>query len=287
MAGVQSTEYRRDRISTALINRHLFTISVSASLPNRFSRTGVSIGNMRGRSILALIMALSGGLLATNAEPQQQVFVLANDVSFTILPSSRSYKIGERIEFVYRIRNISHAALFVPSRVRRVECPAITPPYVWAGLEDISGKHYLPGYGGSCLVGPTKMGVRERMQKEAVLLKPGEVFQNSFQLETSMFVGKLMPGEYRLEATLYGWRDKDFNRDERAALSAFGHPFLISEVLSGLLSLYRGCAQNPTESQNALWPGCDSYGKVSSANRCHERVTSVTCLSSKAGRGRR
>ena len=184
---------------------------------------------MTSRSIFALIVALIGCLLTANAEAQQQVFVLANDVSFTILPSRSLYKIGETIEFVYRIRNISHAAIFVPARVWSVQCPAITPPYVWAGLEDISGKHYMPGYGGDCL-GPNKMDVRERMQKDGVLLKSGEVFQNSFQLETNMFVGKLMPGEYRLEATLYGWRDKEFTRDERAALNAFGHPFLIGEV---------------------------------------------------------
>ena len=184
---------------------------------------------MKNRTIFAVIIALIGCLLTTYAEAQQQVFVLANDVSFTISPSHSSYKIGEPIEFVYRIRNISHAALFVPDRVRSVECPAITPPFVWAGLEDSSGKHYMPGYGGDCL-GPTKMDVRERMQKDAVLLKPGEVFQNSFQLETSMFVGRLMPGEYRLEATLYGWRDKEFTPEQRAALNAFGHPFLVGEV---------------------------------------------------------
>ncbi len=184
---------------------------------------------MGSRCISALILALVGCLFATSAEAQQQVFVLANDVSFTVLPSRRSYKIGEPIEFVYRIRNISHAALFVPGRVWSVQCPAITPPYVWAGLEDISGKHYMPGYAGSCL-GPTKMDVRERMRKDSVLLKPGEVFQNSFQLETNMFVGRLMPGEYRLEVTLYGWRDHDFTQLERSALLQFGHPFLIGEV---------------------------------------------------------
>jgi hypothetical protein len=40
------------------------------------------------------------------------------------------------------------------------------------------------------------------MRKASVLLKPGEVFQNSFQLETTMFRATLMPGDYRLEATL-------------------------------------------------------------------------------------
>jgi hypothetical protein len=193
---------------------------------NLNSRIGVRIGDMRSRSIFALILALIGCSLVTTPEAQQQVFVLANDVAFTILPSHRTYKVGERIEFVYRIRNISHAALFVPNRVWSVQCPA--PPYVWAGLEDASGKHYMPGYGGSCL-GPTK-NIRERMQKDAVLLKPGEAFQNLFQLETSMFVGRLMPGEYRLEATLYGWRDKDFTQDDRNVLMPFGHPFLIGEM---------------------------------------------------------
>lgn len=184
---------------------------------------------MNSQIVIGVIFALISCLLPAITEAQQQVFVLANDVSFTIWPLERAYKIGERIDFAYRIRNISHAALFVPRRVWSVQCPAITPPYVWAGLEDSSGKHYMPGYGGSCL-GPSKIDVRERMQKDSVLLKPGEAFQNSSQLETSMFAGKLMPGEYRLEVTLYGWHDNDFAQAERAALMTFGHPFLIGEA---------------------------------------------------------
>jgi hypothetical protein len=183
---------------------------------------------MSSRSVVGLICALIGCLLSIATGAQQEVFVLANDVSFTIFPGHRSYKIGERIGFVYRIRNMSHAEVFVPRLVWSGACPGITPPHVWAGLEDPSGKHYFPGYGGECL-GSSKIDVREQMQKEAVLLKPGAVFQNSFQLETSMFVGKLMPGEYRLEATLYGWRDNDFTQAERAILTTFGHPFLIGE----------------------------------------------------------
>jgi hypothetical protein len=87
----------------------------------------------------------------------------------------------------------------------------------------------MPGYGGSCLV-PSNIGVSERMKKNALLLKPGEVFQDSFRLETSMFIGGLMPGEYRLEATLYGWRENQFTESEKVSLSSLGHPFLVGEV---------------------------------------------------------
>lgn len=159
----------------------------------------------------------------------QQVFVTTNDVTFTISSIHHTYKIGDTIEFSYRIRNVSHAALYVPNRIWDLECPVVSGPHVWAEIEDMSGKHFSPGYGGSCL-GPTKMDIRQRIQKEAVLLKPGETFQNSFQLETKMFVGQLMPGEYRLEATLYGWRDQNYSKDHRIALQSFGHPFLAGEI---------------------------------------------------------
>jgi hypothetical protein len=148
--------------------------------------------------VRAFAIALIGCWLPM-IEAQSKVFTPANDVSFTIASEHSSYKIGEPITFVYRIRNISHAAVFAPRWVWDVQCPA--PPHVWAGLEDSSGKHYIPGYGGSCL-GPNKIDVPQAMRKASVLLKPGEVFQNSFQLETTMFRATLMPGDYRLEATL-------------------------------------------------------------------------------------
>lgn len=185
---------------------------------------------MNSRSILALIFALIGCSLVTNAVARQQVFVLTNDVSLTILPARRSYKIGQTVEFVYQVRNISHAAIFVPGRVWSVQCAAITPPYVSAGLEDMSGNHYMPGYAGDCLGGAMKMDVRERMRKDSILLKPGQVFQSSFELATSVFRGRLKAGEYRLEAMLYGWNDKDFTKDERDALKTFGHPFLVGAI---------------------------------------------------------
>ena len=129
------------------------------------------------------------------------MFVPANDVSFTTASPRVSYKIGEPIAFVYRIRNVSHSPIFIPKEVWDQRC--LPPPHVWAGLEDTSGKHFMPGYGGSCLV-PPNISVADRMRNDAVLLKPGEVFQNSFRLETGMFTGALMPGEFRLETTFSG-----------------------------------------------------------------------------------
>ena len=52
-----------------------------------------------------------------------------------------------------------------------------------------------PGYGGSCL-GPSqfdKMTLTERMQRDAVLLKPGQSMSGSFTFESKV-LGKLKPG---------------------------------------------------------------------------------------------
>ena len=76
-------------------------------------------------------------------------------------------------------------------------------PHLWAWFEDSSGKRFVPGYGGSCGCGGPKT-VRERMSKEAVLLKPGEHLDGTFLLDTKLF-GGLKPGVYRVEAALTGW----------------------------------------------------------------------------------
>jgi hypothetical protein len=79
-------------------------------------------------------------LFATFLSAQQQpVFVPPNDASLTVTPKRKSCKIGEKIEFTYRIRNTSNAEIFVPRTVWEVKCG--NPPHVSASLEDSTGKH--------------------------------------------------------------------------------------------------------------------------------------------------
>src|SRR5664279_1746023 len=82
---------------------------------------------------------------------QPQLFVPSNDASFTILPKRKTYKIGQKIELSYRIRNTSNAAIFVPKAVWDVKCG--NPPHVWVWIEDSTGNHFMPGWAGSC-IGP-------------------------------------------------------------------------------------------------------------------------------------
>ena len=103
------------------------------------------------------------------------------------------------------------------------------PPHVWAWFEDASGKHFIPGYAGSCL-GSNEATVSERMKQDAVLLRPGDVDRGAFTLETKTFKRDLKPGHYRIEAALYGWRDEQFDAAEKSALQAMRHPFLRGEL---------------------------------------------------------
>lgn len=157
---------------------------------------------------------------------QQQLFVPGNDVSFTIRCERKTYKLGEPVKFTYEVKNLSRAAVFVPRRVWDTKCPS--PPHVWAWFEDVSGKHYIPGYAGSCL-GSNNTSMSERMKKDAVLLRPRDVHRGSFTLETKTF-SNLEPGRYRIEAAFYGWRDDQFDEAEKLALQTMWHPFLRGEV---------------------------------------------------------
>lgn len=74
----------------------------------------------------------------------------------------------------------------------------------------------------------------ERMKKEAVLLKPGQRLQGHLTLETTLF-GGLKPGEYRVEAVLYGWSDVDFNQKQQSELQKMAAPFIRGEVPASTL----------------------------------------------------
>jgi hypothetical protein len=155
----------------------------------------------------------------------QQPLVHGSDVAFTVWTDQTRYSIGEPIVVHYAVKNVSNGALFVPKSQWDVRCG--DPPHFWARLEDTSGKHYEPGYGGSCL-GFDRTSIGERMQKDAVLLKPGQSIRGSFTFDPKVF-HDLNAGTYRLEAVLYGW-NLEFSRSELTQLSGMGAPFLTGET---------------------------------------------------------
>jgi hypothetical protein len=163
-------------------------------------------------------------LLATSLVAQKETFVPPSDVSFKISTVQTSWKAGESLTLKYRVKNISNAPLFVP-REWTATCPA--SPHLWAWFEDSSGKHFVPGYGGDC--SPSAQTIRERMNKEAVLLKPGDHLDGTFLLDTKLF-GGLKPGAYRVEAALTGWDEEKFTDAERSELARMGSPFMAGEV---------------------------------------------------------
>jgi hypothetical protein len=102
---------------------------------------------------------------------------------------------------------------------------------VW--VEDSTGKHFVPGWAGSCL-GPNpvdKMNAAQRMEKDAVLLKPMAYIDGTFDFDTNIFVDKgSKPGRYRLEAVLRAWKDQDFDEAQTLSLETMKHPSLRGKV---------------------------------------------------------
>jgi hypothetical protein len=123
----------------------------------------------------ASLAVLPIGLLLVCAIPTstgtQQPFVHGSDIRFSIETDRNVYHIGESIAIHYTIKNISKGSLYVPRSQWEVKCG--NAPHFWSRLEDSSGKHYQPGYAGSCL-GADQRSLTERMKKDAVLLKPGD-----------------------------------------------------------------------------------------------------------------
>jgi hypothetical protein len=155
---------------------------------------------------------------------QRETFVPASDVSFKISTDRNSYAAGDSITLKYRITNIGNAPLYVP---REWEATCQASPHLWAWFEDSTGRHFIPGFGGSCSRRPQT--VSERMSKEAVLLNPGENLDGTFRLDTKLF-GGLKPGAYRLEAALTGWVAEKFSDSERSELSRLAAPFMRGEI---------------------------------------------------------
>src|ERR1039458_1856638 len=83
-------------------------------------------------------------LIATSLFAQNELFVPANDVSFTISTEQHNYGARVPITVKYQIVNVSNGPLYVP-RAWDAKCPA--SPHVWAWFENSAGKHFMEGYG--------------------------------------------------------------------------------------------------------------------------------------------
>src|SRR5579864_4422934 len=162
-------------------------------------------------------------LLVSAARSEKETFVPANDVSFTVAAEHRSYRVGKQIVVNYAIKNVSNGSVYVP-REWSATCPS--NPHIWAWFEDSAGRHFIPGYAGSC--SSSSQTVQERIRREAVLLKPGQRLQGHVMLDTTPF-GGLKRGAYRIEAVLYGWSDKDFNQEQQSQLQNMHAPFMRGE----------------------------------------------------------
>jgi hypothetical protein len=189
-------------------------------------------GNLKTTArVLTLVMSLMclGVMESTGYSqwilnnPAFTTFVPATAVSVAISTDRNSFSIGQQILTKFRITNISNRPLYVP-RAALEGCPTVTL-HVEAWLEDSTGRRTGFGYGASC-AGSYHPTVTQRMDREAVLLKPAE----HFDLTTSVPIPTgVPPGAYRVEAILHGWDLTRFTEEELEELSKVGNPFLRGE----------------------------------------------------------
>ena len=194
----------------------------------------IAAGNHEGMKpalnilLVALVLVFTASTVA-----RSELFVSSASITFRISSEEKSYDTGDEVQLNYRITNISNAPLYVP-REWESTCPTV--PHIWAWFEDRSGNHLVPSYESNCV--PVKQTIRERMSKEAVLLKPGEHLDGPIRLDPKAF--HLGPGRYRVEAAMTGWAAERFSADERAELEKMGHPFVTGEVPDSLTVILTG-----------------------------------------------
>lgn len=191
------------------------------------------------RPSAAVLIALAFVFAGSAGGNGQQPFVQGSDIRFSIGIARRSFNIGDRVIIHYTITNVSNGPLYVPATQWEIKCG--NNPHFWSRLEDHAGKHYEPGFGGSCL-GPNPvdpMSISERMQKDALLLKPGQATFGTFDFDSSVFADSLKPGAYRLEAVLYGWNQR-YDDSQLSELAGLGAPFLIGETDASLTVELKG-----------------------------------------------
>lgn len=194
-----------------------------------------------GRLTLNILSCAVVLLLAASAFAQSDIFVSTAAISFRISSEKKSYGANQEIQLEYHITNISNAPLYVP-RELAATCPTV--PHIWAWFEDRSGNHLVPHYANDCV--PKQQTTRERMNKEAVLLKPGEQTSGQLRLDPKIF--HLAPGRYRAEASITGWAAETFSPEERTELEKMGHPFVSGEAPDSLTVILTGeLPDHPTD----------------------------------------
>ena len=103
-------------------------------------------------NVLPSVACLGCVLIATSLVAQKELFAPANDISFAISTERKSFGVRERISVKYRIVNVSNGSLYVPRGFDATVCRDVPQagPHVRGGFENSAGKHFYPGYGGSC-----------------------------------------------------------------------------------------------------------------------------------------
>jgi hypothetical protein len=193
------------------------------------------------RSALSILFSAASLLLAASAVARSDLFVSSASVTFHISSEEKSYEADEEVRLDYRITNVGNAAVYVP-REWEATCPTV--PHIWAWFEDSSGNHLVPEYASNCVA--QKQTLRERMSKEAVLLKPGEHVDGTLRLDPKVF--HLAPGRYRVEGAMTGWAEQKFDAEERGELEKLGHPFIAGEVPDSLTVILTGdLPDHPTD----------------------------------------
>jgi hypothetical protein len=185
------------------------------------------------RPALHIFCCAASLLLAASAVARNDVFVSNTDITFRIFSDEKSYSVDEDVRLNYRITNVSNVSLYVP-REWEATCPPV--PHIWVWFLDSSGNHLSSGYAGDC--NPQKQTIRERMSREAVLLKPGESTYGPLRLSPTTF--HLGPGRYRVEGSVTGWTAQKFSAEQRAELEKMGRPFVTGESPASLTIILTG-----------------------------------------------
>jgi hypothetical protein len=158
---------------------------------------------------------------ATN--PGWTIFVPANDVRLTIAPAHATFATTDAVTVKYDIVNVGYKPMYVPRHMWETRrCGTL---HVWMWLEYSDGRFTGNGYGAAC-AGTNADTLQQSITKDAVLLQPGERHSDTFTLASMM----LPPGDYRVEASLYGWKPEDFSDAEQVEMAKMPGRFLRGEV---------------------------------------------------------
>jgi hypothetical protein len=186
-----------------------------------FASIGLLAATLFGLPLLPRVFAQSA---TTDLEKAAggKTFVAANNISFTV---SADRPTAEEIIVKYRIRNVSNGPFYVPRMPGVNSCLTIGPEHINIWL-DRNGKRYGPGLLMDCLEGVPR-SIAERLSKTAILLNPGESTDGSQRFDPHQL--KLMPGVYRVEAVLGGWKENEFSQAELKSLTKWDAPLLNGE----------------------------------------------------------